>query len=483
MKTLHLGPEELLVAAKIAVPRTERADEVARHIDETESRIRAALPIARVIYLEPDIYRPAAGAGPVDRGGGRGMTVYPLTGVIRPYAWGSRTAIAGLQGRSPADGPEAELWLGAHAGAPSSVRGPDGPVTLDALIADDPKGQLGLPVVQEFGVRLPYLLKVLAAEAPLSLQAHPDAAYAREAFAAQEADPSRPRNYTDGYHKPEMLVALTPFEALCGFRDPSESADALASLDIPALAPVVSAAPDRRARPAPRRGGAAPLARFRAPGADRRRSVRRSRWPCRWRRHYPGDPGVLVALLLNHVRLAPGEAIWMPAGNLHAYLRGTGVEIMAASDNVLRGGLTPKRVDVDELLRVLRFEVLADPVRPATAVAPGVTTWEVPVRDFALFRVELRRRPSADADPGVRSAHRPRHRRRRLRGRGPRHSRLGRGGRRRFRLRRRGPDHAGRGGRGLRRRRPLLTRSAPTRRSRPVAAPAQRRCPPTACPT
>jgi mannose-6-phosphate isomerase len=105
--------------------------------------------------------------------------------------------------------------------------------------------------------------------------------------------------------------------------------------------------------------------------------------------HYPGDPGVLVALLLNHVRLAPGEAIWMPAGNMHAYLRGAGVEIMAASDNVLRGGLTPKRVDVDELLRVLRFEVLEDPIFPATPVAPGVTTWRVPVGEFELYRVEL----------------------------------------------------------------------------------------------
>ncbi len=105
--------------------------------------------------------------------------------------------------------------------------------------------------------------------------------------------------------------------------------------------------------------------------------------------HYPGDPGVLVALLLNHVRLAPGEAIWMPAGNLHAYLNGAGVEIMAASDNVLRGGLTPKRVDVGELLRVLRFEVLDDPILPATTVAPGVVTWRVPVREFALHRIDV----------------------------------------------------------------------------------------------
>jgi mannose-6-phosphate isomerase len=151
--------------------------------------------------------------------------VYPLTGVVRPYAWGSRTALARLQRRpAPTPEPEAELWLGAHPGDPSTVTGPAGPVTLDALIADDPKGQLGPDVAAEFGTRLPYLMKVLAADAPLSLQAHPDAEYARTAYAAQQADPDAPRNYTDAYHKPEMLVALTPFAALCGFRAPDVSA-------------------------------------------------------------------------------------------------------------------------------------------------------------------------------------------------------------------------------------------------------------------
>jgi mannose-6-phosphate isomerase len=244
-------------------------------------------------------------------------------------------------------------------------------------------------VVEEYGPRLPYLMKVLAADAPLSLQAHPDPAYARQAFAAQEADPAAPRNYTDPHHKPEMLVALTPFEALCGFRDPAVSADVLASLGIPALDPVVTAL---RAGVDGLRVAVSTLLGW--PSADRASlvgAVASAAEPlaAALAQHYPGDPGVLVSLLLNHVRLAPGEAIWMPAGNLHAYLRGTGVEIMAASDNVLRGGLTPKRVDVDELMRVLRFEVLADPILRARPVAPGVTTWEVPVRDFALFRFEL----------------------------------------------------------------------------------------------
>ena len=323
------------------------------------------------------------------------MSVYPLTGAIRPYAWGSRTVIAELQGRpAPTDGPEAELWLGAHPGDPSTVTGPDGPVSLATLIGGDPKGQLGDEVAAEFGSRLPFLLKVLAAETPLSLQAHPDSAYARVAYARQEADPSAPKNYTDAYHKPEMLVALTPFEALCGFRSPQVSAAAIEAFGLPSLAPIVTAL-----RAGDLRTAVHDLLTW--PQADREPLVEAvvaaaqavssadAALAAGLAAHYPGDPGVLVALLLNHVRLAPGEAIWMPAGNLHAYLRGAGVELMAASDNVLRGGLTPKRVDVDELLKVLVFEVLDDPILPSSPVAPGVVTWPVPVRDFELYGVDL----------------------------------------------------------------------------------------------
>lgn len=323
------------------------------------------------------------------------MSVYPLSGIIRPYAWGSRTSLAELQGRAaPTDAPEAELWLGAHPDDPAVVTRPEGPIPLDSLIAGDPAGQLGADVAAEFGPRLPYLLKILAAERPLSLQAHPDAEYAKQAYARQQADPSLPRNYTDAHHKPEMLVALTPFEALCGFRAPEASAAALDALGVPALGPVVEALRGGDLRTAVR-----DLLTW--PDADRKPLIEAvvaaaealatpdGDLAARLAAHYPGDPGVLVALLLNHVRLEPGQAIWMPAGNLHAYLRGTGVELMAASDNVLRGGLTPKRVDVDELLRVLVFEVLDDPILPATPVAPGVETWAVPVRDFILYAVDL----------------------------------------------------------------------------------------------
>ncbi|MET8280241.1 mannose-6-phosphate isomerase, class I [Micromonospora sp. NPDC005174] len=319
----------------------------------------------------------------------------PLYGPIRDYAWGSRSAIALLQGRPvPSAGPEAELWLGAHPGAPASVERAGARVSLCDLVHDEPGQWLGQRVTDRFGTRLPFLLKVLAADAPLSLQAHPDAEQARAGFAAEADLPPGERNYSDPHHKPELLVALTPFEALCGFRDPVESAEALAAFGVPELAPVVDAL---RTGPAGLRTAVATLLGW--PLAERDGLLRAvlssaadgpdAELAHRLAKAYPGDPGVLVALLLHHLRLVPGEGIWMPAGNLHAYLSGCGVEIMAASDNVLRGGLTPKRVDVDELLRVLRFEVLDEPVRAARHVGPGVDCWAVPVDDFALHRVRV----------------------------------------------------------------------------------------------
>ncbi len=310
-----------------------------------------------------------------------------LESPIRKYAWGSLTAIAALQGRpAPTAEPEAELWMGAHPASPSRLA-VSGTSLVDAIAAD-PVGLLGASGVERFGPRLPFLLKILAAAQPLSLQAHPTLAQAREAHAA--GHPS----YVDAWHKPEMLVALTDFDALCGFRDPAVTAADLAALGVAGLEETVGALrqqdkaaalhdavrgllgkPDARlvdevVAACAARGGAYSLA-------------------VELAEQYPGDAGVIVAMLLNRVRLRPGQAVWMPAGNLHAYLRGVGVEIMAASDNVLRGGLTPKHVDVDELLRVLRFEVLDDPVTRPVDLAPGLVTWPVPVEDFTLHRAVL----------------------------------------------------------------------------------------------
>jgi mannose-6-phosphate isomerase len=313
-----------------------------------------------------------------------------LDSPIRKYAWGSHTAIAALQGRStPTSEPEAELWLGAHPASPSRLR-----VTGQALsdaIAADPVGVLGRASVDRFGARLPFLLKVLAAAQPLSLQAHPDLAQARAAHAAGNV------NYVDAWHKPELLVALATFDALCGFRDPSASAAMLGGLGVPGLKSTVDALRQNDTATALRDAVHGLLA---VPAEERPALVvdvvaaaesRVAEHPSyalavELAAVYPGDVGIVVAMLLNRVQLAPGEAVFMPAGNLHAYLRGVGVEVMAASDNVLRGGLTPKHVDVPELLRILRFEVLADPVLRPQRVDPGVVTWPVPVDDFALHR-------------------------------------------------------------------------------------------------
>lgn len=308
-----------------------------------------------------------------------------LNNPVRGYAWGSRTVLADLLGRPvPSPGPEAELWIGAHPGDPSTVGG----VPLTDMIAAAPGEVLGETVTARYGARLPYLLKVLAAGAPLSLQAHPDPVQAAGGYEAEEAAgvpvDAPHRRYRDPYHKPELLVALTEFRALCGFRDPEESAELLAGLAVPALGPVVAALAGGDLAGAMRR-----LLEYPEPAVLAAAVAQHDRLAAELAATYPGDVGVVVALLLNQVTLAPGEAIFMPAGNLHAYLHGAGVEIMAASDNVLRGGLTPKHVDVAELLRVLRFEPLAEPVLAPVPVRPGVVTWPVPVTDFTLHRVRL----------------------------------------------------------------------------------------------
>jgi mannose-6-phosphate isomerase len=334
-----------------------------------------------------------------NEGTGRGMQ--RLRNPIQRFAWGSRSVIARLQARPvPSPDPEAELWVGAHPAAPSIIES-SGTSLTEAIMAA-PAELLSEPVARRFGHRLPYLLKLLAAAAPLSLQAHPDQAWAAAGYAAEEAAgvprDAPDRRYVDPYHKPELLVAVSEFRLLCGFREPVVSAGVLAGLGVPALAPVVRSLRAGDLAGAVEWlltggcGGPLEVAEVVAAAAARPGYQLVGELAD----GYPRDRGVVVALLLNQVTLAPGEAIFLPAGHLHGYLHGTGVELMAASDNVLRGGLTPKYVDVPELLRVLRFEPLPDPVRRPVPVAAGVVTWPVPVPELALHRVRL--------DAGVRSA-------------------------------------------------------------------------------
>ncbi|MFA4840229.1 MAG: mannose-6-phosphate isomerase, class I [Agrococcus sp.] len=300
----------------------------------------------------------------------------------RDYAWGSETAIPEYLGRPETGGPQAELWLGAHPGCPARVDGRP----LDAALAD-----AGLPQPR-------ILLKVLAAARPLSLQVHPTAEQAVDGFAREEAAgvplDAPTRTYRDRHAKPELIVAVTPFEALSGFRPLADSLpvlDALAAVDDrvaplvhragaslrDAVAWLLSDAPDR----APVVEGIV-IAAERLPDelAAERDTVRRVA------AFAPGDPAVAIALLLHRVSLAPGEALFLDAGNLHAYLEGLAIELMAPSDNVVRGGMTPKHIDRDELLRILDLTPLDDPRLPAEPL-DGATRW-APAAPFELRHIE-----------------------------------------------------------------------------------------------
>ncbi|MEV4943694.1 mannose-6-phosphate isomerase, class I [Streptomyces zaomyceticus] len=318
-----------------------------------------------------------------------------LVNTVRPYAWGSTTAIPELLGIAPTGEPQAEMWMGAHPGAPSRTeRG-----SLNELIDADPVRELGERSVEKFGPRLPFLLKVLAAGAPLSLQAHPDLDQARAGHAAEEAAgipvDAPHRTYKDANHKPELICALTPFDGLCGFRAPAESADLIAALGVDSLKPYVDllhAQPEeaalREVLTALLTADPEEMAHTVAEAAVAAGRLGGDHAPyAALAHHYPGDPGVIAAMLLNRVRLQPGEALYLGAGVPHAYLEGLGVEIMANSDNVLRCGLTPKHVDVPELLRVVRFEPADPSVLRPEASPSGEEVYDTPIDEFRLSRL------------------------------------------------------------------------------------------------
>lgn len=342
----------------------------------------------------------------------------------RDYAWGSTTAIAELLGREPSGRPEAELWLGAHPGSPaqileSSRAAVGGATDLAAWIAADPDTALGgLP-------RLPFLLKVLAAAGPLSLQAHPDAVRAAAGFAAENAAgiplDAPERNYRDPHPKPEIIVALSErFVALCGFRPIGEAREVLLGLGLDELVPRLASLPafvgwllagGPEVAALVERVTARAAAHAAVPPASGRRTKTKEIPPDtdHTSAHvvdsgpdsfivealetvrtlataFPGDASILSALLLNRVTLTCGEALNLSAGNIHAYLSGLGIELMTASDNVLRGGLTRKHVDVAELLEVLDFTPQPIP-HLAPDVAPGLALYRPSGAGFALAHV------------------------------------------------------------------------------------------------
>ncbi len=340
---------------------------------------------------------------------------------IRPYAWGSRTAIAELTGApSPAAHPQAELWMGAHPDDPSTLLGEDGEQSLAEAVAADPEGMLGASVSASFGGRFPFLLKVLAAAEPLSLQAHPSAELARIGFDREEAAglprTDSNRNYRDPWPKPEMICALTEFHALCGFAEPARTVEMIAGLGVPQLdhyLALLAGQPDAEGTRAlfsslitiPPHALAGLLDAVLSACVTKVREgtgpfVAEYRTVLELGERYPGDAGVLASMLLNRVTLHPGQALYLASGNLHAYLSGTGVEIMGNSDNVLRGGLTPKHVDVPELMRVLDFTPGPVQVLQGEASPTRELVYPTPAAEFRLARVDVGRAEREITHPG-----------------------------------------------------------------------------------
>ncbi len=293
------------------------------------------------------------------------MTLLQIVNTPRDYAWGSLNLIPDLLGKEPDGTPQAEVWFGTH---PSS----------EAKVLDQTNGTLSSRVGS-----LGYLVKFLAAAKPLSIQAHPSREWAEKRFA--EGYPG----YTDSNHKPELIVAVSDFRALCGFRSLQELAADISSLSEAdnTFTPWL----DELAKDGLR--GATRWALSQNEDLVKRfvsASTATSRGPLieEINEHFRHDVGLLVSLLLNYVELKPGQALYLPAGNIHAYLSGLGVEVMAASDNVLRAGLTTKPIDKDELIAITDFRELRNPLASEKLLVNGLVEYQTDAQDFKVYRVE-----------------------------------------------------------------------------------------------
>lgn len=294
------------------------------------------------------------------------MTLFKITNQPMRYAWGSKDLIPDYLGYTRDGEPMAEVWFGTHPTSPSQIQDSEGGSLRDRV------GELG------------FMVKFLAAQSPLSIQAHPSKARAEAMFAQQH------QSYSDSNHKPEMIIALTEFRALCGFRARHELEPDLQRL---AQSTIHLAGLWGDYQSMGIEGAVSWI--YKSPDAAVTQLVanatvlgrKRSRLIEELFDLYPGDKGILMSVLMNLVTLEPGEAMFLPAGNIHAYLFGLGVEVMASSDNVLRGGLTPKHVDVKELQRVLDYSELPDPVLKPKQLAQSLVHFQIPLDDFQVYRV------------------------------------------------------------------------------------------------
>ena len=331
--------------------------------------------------------------------------IIKLQNTIQPYAWGSQTALADFLGQSAqSKNPQAELWMGAHPKAPSKIYFQGRWQSLDEVISAYPEDILGHEVIARFGPQLPYLFKVLAADQPLSIQAHPSRSQAAAGFGRENEEgiaiSAGHRNYKDDRHKPECLCAITAFWGVCGFRPVSESLPLLqavwpGSVNLDLAVAGQSTDADRirvffqnlmTLDPGPRKDLISEITSAAAEKSDRHEAFQ---WVLRLNEHYPLDVGVISPLMLNLFCLQPGQALFLPSGQLHAYFSGMAVEIMSNSDNVLRGGLTPKHVDVPELLNILDLNPFALKIMEAVPISPTEYQYPSEADEFVLSVLQV----------------------------------------------------------------------------------------------
>jgi mannose-6-phosphate isomerase len=347
------------------------------------------------------------------------LEVLTLHGVVQHYDWGGHNFIPDLLGIENATRrPNAELWIGAHAKAPSMVETESGQEPLDQFIAEAPEAILGAAVCTHFNRRLPYLFKILDVHKMLSIQAHPTLVQARHGFARENAEgvpiDAGSRNYKDDNHKPEIGVALTDFWMLHGFRPMEQIAETLdRTVELGPLMPAFSqrlkaAGHDHETRRGLLRELYSNVMTLPQERVDLllNELIERLRensptgkespdyWALRAAEHFPlpgghRDRGIFSIYLLNLVHLEPGQGTFQPAGVLHAYLEGVNVELMANSDNVLRGGLTTKHVDVPELLNILTFEGGTPEVFSGLQLSAEQRVYRTPAEEFELSRIAL----------------------------------------------------------------------------------------------
>ncbi|RJP86116.1 MAG: mannose-6-phosphate isomerase, class I [Desulfobacteraceae bacterium] len=325
---------------------------------------------------------------------------FKLKNPIQTYAWGSHSAIQQVMGIPPTTDPWAELWMGAHPIAPSQVYTHNDWVSLDSFIRQSPEQMLGEKTAQKYQKTLPYLFKLLAAEKPLSIQAHPDRRQAENGFDREnrlgiKLD-SPNRNYRDPRHKPECICALTPFTGLKGFRKIDDMASLLSALCPESLADELDILRTKGLKFFFHSLMAIPIEKKKAVIRETIKTAKEQaaanpifQWILTLYLHYPEDIGILSPAILNLFRLAPGEALFLPAGELHAYLDGLGIELMANSDNVLRGGLTPKHIDVPELMNILNFNESTVSILYPERISDFEDRYPVLAEEFSLSVINI----------------------------------------------------------------------------------------------